>query len=209
MTVVAFVRPADDAAAAEIGAWGDDVRRIALAAKATVIDRVGSANTRRVDVDQVLIKSADHVLWFGHGRDDALVANSVPVVDVANIGYLQDGVLIAIACDSANRLGPDAVRIYGVRTFLGFDDHLGWPAQAPGPMRDAVVQGLDCLFSQQHDLDYAANQLRRELVGARLEYEINGANYGLSAGEATTAWLFAKSNAASVRMYGDGSATLV
>jgi hypothetical protein len=109
---------------------------------------------------------------------------------------------------TAKRAGPSCIQSLGVRAFLGFDDKLGWPAKAANPTRDAIVAGLDCLFSQSHDIDCAASQMRRGFLSARADYENNGrTHYGLTAGETDTAWLFAKSNGGSIRVVGDASAT--
>jgi hypothetical protein len=206
--VLAVVRPADDAAAVELSAWGDEVRRTAASAHPSIIDCAGSANVNRAAIDNLLSAGPDHLLWVGHGRDDALIAHSSAMVDSANVGQLSGGVVVAIACLAARALGPDSVYNHGVRAFLGFDDVLGWPANAPGPMRDAIVDGLAGLATDQHDVDDASRELRARFASARMEYEHRGAVYGLTAGDSLTAWLFAKSNGGSVRVDGDGAATL-
>jgi hypothetical protein len=209
MSEVAFVRPADDAAAADLSSWGDDLRQLAAQAGGVrITDRAGSSNTDRTTIDHLLESNPDHLFWFGHGRDDALIARGDAIVDTANVGALSGGALVAIACKAALSLGPLCTQNHGVRGFLGFDDYVGWPVQAPQPTRDAIVQGLACLLTEDHDLDCAATQLRNGFGRARLEYEANGALHGLSDGDAMTAWLFAKSNGGSVRVYGDSTTTL-
>jgi hypothetical protein len=207
VTNLAFVLPADDAAAVQLAGWGDELRQTA-SSHAAVADLTGVANVIRTNVDN-LVSAADHLLWFGHGREDALVSGTAAIVDASNVGALLGGVVVAMACKAAISLGPQAVTTAGVDSFLGFDDEIGWPVMAASPTRDAFVQGLHCLFTQGHDVSSAAHQLRKYFHVARQSYESQGAAFGLIASEAQTAWLFAKSNAGSVRVLGSGSATLI
>lgn len=210
MTSVVFIRPADDAAGSDLSDWGDEVRRAAVAAAAaapgTVDDYAGGANTSRATIDAALGSGPDHVVWFGHGRTDALIASGSTLIDSANVGGIT-GVLIAIACDTALALGPTCLG-GNVKAFLGFDDHVGWPAKAPDPMGEAITDALERLFSHQTDIDDAARELRYNFSVARREYEHNGQAHGLTAGEAMTAWLWAKSNGGSVREQGVTTTTL-
>lgn len=73
----------------------------------------------REEVEERLA-GASMVLFFGHGTDTAL-GNPV-VIDMANI-YLATGIVVAVACWSANRLGLEATNS-GAHAFVGFCDEI-------------------------------------------------------------------------------------
>jgi hypothetical protein len=73
----------------------------------------------RQEVEQYLA-AAEAVLFFGHGSDAAL--GSPAVMDTGNI-HLATGIIVAVACWSANGLGPEAVRS-GADGFVGFSDEI-------------------------------------------------------------------------------------
>jgi hypothetical protein len=60
------------------------------------------------------------LLYVGHGTADEL--GIPPLIDATNAGEIE-GMIVAVACRSAQRLGPDAVRA-GVRNYVGFIDDL-------------------------------------------------------------------------------------
>jgi hypothetical protein len=62
------------------------------------------------------LANARSVLYVGHGDADAL--GKPPVIDASNVGQIK-GVLVAIACDSGERLGPAAVA-GGTSAYVGF-----------------------------------------------------------------------------------------
>jgi hypothetical protein len=66
------------------------------------------------------LADADMVLFFGHGSDAAL--GSPAVIDSANV-HLATGIVVAVACWSANELGPKAMRS-GAAAFVGFSDEI-------------------------------------------------------------------------------------
>ena len=206
MTVVLVIRPADDSSAVQVGAWGQAIRQ-KLPSGPMVSDLTGAQVTRAA-VDQALAWHPDHVLWFGHGQDDALVSSGSAVVDDANVRDLGGGVVVAIACYSAVTLAGQAVAHPSVAAFLGFNDEFGFPANAPIPMAEAVITGLDRFVRSGSDIGSAHSDLVAELDAARIEYKTNGAAWGLTTSESRLAWLFAKSNRASLRLAGDSTATL-
>lgn len=205
MTDVLVVRPADDSSAIQVAAWGQAVRQKLVAS--AVVDLTGS-QVDRAGVDRELAAHPRHLFWFGHGIDDALTAGGAAMVDDANVGHLGGGVVVAIACYAAVDLGGQATAYNTVRAFLGFDDEFGFPATAPLPMAQAVLNGLDEFVSHKRDINALCTELRSELDGARIEYKTNGAAWGLTMSESRLAWLFAKSNRASLQLIGDTTATL-
>jgi hypothetical protein len=200
MKDILFVRPADDSAATQIAAWGQAVRQYAARFKA---DDLCSSQATRVNVDSRLSVGFRHLFWFGHGTEQALIAHGAGLVDSANIGKVRGGMVVAIACYSAIKLGRMAKAGSYPRAYLGFDDEFGFPANAPLRMMFAVTRGLSGLFLRADDIQSAAMALRKQFDSARVDYKKNGTAWGLSPADARTAWLFAKSNRYSLKTHGD------
>ncbi len=59
-----------------------------------------------------------HLLYFGHGGRDVL--GDPVLVDFRNIGLLSGRIVLAMACNSADTLGPEAVNNQAVAAYLGF-----------------------------------------------------------------------------------------
>jgi hypothetical protein len=200
-----FVRPADDSTAVVVAAYGQAVRQMASGFVST--DLCGPQASRH-NVDGELAASSS-LFYFGHGTDAALVANGVALVDQDNLRGLNGGLVVAIACYASLTLGGVAgVSHPNVAAFLGFDDEVGIPLQAPVPMGEAVVEGLRCLVTNGHTIACAADQMRARFDQARAVYKMNGPLFGMSPSDTRTAWLFAKSNRYSIQVRGDGSAVL-
>jgi hypothetical protein len=200
MIDILFIRPADDSAAIQVAVWGQAVRQMAGSLST---DDLSGPQASRKSVDTKLSAGARHLFWFGHGTTTELISNGQALVDAKNINRLSGGMLVAIACYAGDALGQQAGVPSHCEAFLGFDDELGFPAAAPLPMMLAVTRGLSCLFHKSHHIGCAADQLRKQFDASRLDYKQNGAAYGLSASDARTAWLFAKSNRYSVCTHGD------
>ena len=73
----------------------------------------------REEVEEQLA-GADTVLFFGHGSDTTL--GNPAVIDMTNI-HLATGIVVAVACWSANGLGPEA-KNSGAHAFVGFCDEI-------------------------------------------------------------------------------------
>lgn len=74
----------------------------------------GDASDRQ-HLEDALPESGD-IYYFGHGTEDAL---GIPtLIDRDNVSRIRD-MLVAVACDSAERLGPAAIAA-GTRAFVGF-----------------------------------------------------------------------------------------
>lgn len=201
VTNILFVRPADDSAAITVATWGYALFQMVPSA-CSAKDMSGSANVSRTIVDQELNTGVQHLFWFGHGSDTALISANAAMVDSANLQNLQSGMVVAIACYAGGSLGTAAGGMAGVKAFLGFDDELGFPSAFPARMGQAVVEGLRCLFLDNHDIACAANELRDAFDRARIDYKANGMAYGLNVDGTRLAWLFAKSNRHSVTLHG-------
>ncbi|MGV0594971.1 hypothetical protein [Mycolicibacterium porcinum] len=204
MAHLLFVRPADDSAAGQIATLGQALR--VLVSACTTTDLYGTqADRATVDAE---LPNATSLFYFGHGSPTALVAHGAALVDYQNIGMLGGGIVVAIACHASDTLGRLAVHTSAVSAFLGFDDEFGFPLLAPVPMAMAVIDGLRGLITQGDSIGTAACELIRQFSLAKLDYKTNGPRYGLSASDARTAWLYAKSNKHSVCLDGDTSAKL-
>lgn len=202
---IVFFRPADDKAAKVLATWGQSIANLARAHGHMVVDIGGSSVTRtRVDTE---IQLHDHVVWFGHGLDDELIAYGAAMIDKSNLSTNQTEICIAISCYAAVDLRQTFVGSVG-SAFVGFDDEFTVPAKAPLPMQLAIRNGLDCLFTQAHNVGCATFQLRVALRDLRDDYKINGSSYGLTAGETRLAWMCAKNNQYSLQLIGDQSAVI-
>lgn len=95
--------------------WGEPLYR---ATRRNGSDCLLDGPTRREVEEQ--LASADTVLFFGHGSDMAL--GNPAVIDMTNI-HLATGIVVAVACWSASRLGPEA-KSSGVDAFVGFCDEI-------------------------------------------------------------------------------------
>jgi hypothetical protein len=198
-----FLRPADDSAAAQVATWGQVlIQRLGSRTHTDLAGRLAS----REAVDAELSYGVRSLFHFGHGTEDALVGNGDPLVDTTNASRVPEAI-VAIACESAVELGPRAVE-QGVRSYLGFDETLGFPAKAALPMGFAVSNGLSCLFTSGHAIGCAAEQMRQEFEKARQEYRKRGAAYGLSGSDTRAARVFMRSNLYSLKLLGDENTTI-
>jgi len=202
---ILILRPADDNTAQILEVWGQAFINLANAFGFANSD-VAGANVTRAKVDTAMLQH-DHVLWFGHGLDDELIAHGLPMIDSANLLSNSGGICIAIACHAANGLGQLA-GTSASSALIGFDDEFTIPAKAPLPMQLALRRGLECLFRQRHDVACATDQLREEFRLLRDEYKQIGAGLGLTAGETRLAWMCAKNNQYSLQLSGNSNASL-
>lgn len=176
MADLLFVRPADDQAAILCSLIGDRlVRWLQSGAhsitKRTFLDLPGSTNTSRAQVDAELAKGHGHLLYFGHGRPNALVGNGVALVDNTNVGWLpRSSVVVAVACYSRSGLGTGAVGRGEVTAYLGWEDELPIPQLYPLPMVDALSFGLLPLLQGQ-DVTAAITDIKARLATALASYQ--------------------------------------
>jgi hypothetical protein len=156
-----------------------------------------------VDTELAAAPGSD-LLYFGHGQRAQLGA-PIALVDGVNVAYLQGSVVLAMACSSAERLGPDAVQ-NGVRTWIGFTRPvllpLGAGSAALAPWHAAPLAALGgasaaaVVKQTQDEFGRVADQM-------------------LAAGPSATPWtqvvtdsLVQRGIAATFRFDGDGSATI-
>lgn len=107
-------------------AAGDVERYMAEHWAQRLVGRVGRAVSETIralrspERDDVTVALPDSigVFYFGHGTADALGAP--PLIDAANIAETR-GIVVAVACRSAQALGPHAIDA-GLQTYVGFMD---------------------------------------------------------------------------------------
>jgi hypothetical protein len=124
-----LIRPANDAAAIDLSNWGANLRPDVASALHTLAADLYAAATTRSAVDAAF-PGTRCVLFFGHGNYAELLGAGNILVDTANIGRISGNIFVAIACSSANVLGPDAVS-QGVEAYLGFTDRFAWVSRDP------------------------------------------------------------------------------
>lgn len=98
----------------------------------TVQDVSGTGATRS-NVAAALKSSAECLIYYGHAELDYLPAQddiAPPVIDTSNDHLLTGMIVCAVACSSANVLGPHAVK-KGVRTYIGYTEI--WSVVTGGP----------------------------------------------------------------------------
>ncbi|HST33322.1 MAG TPA: hypothetical protein VLJ80_07350 [Solirubrobacteraceae bacterium] len=171
---VLIVTPRDDPAARQCAKWADQ-----LAA------RYGSevvvlTPRRRSEVDEALV-SGNHVLYFGHGVRDALIArkrlfkSEIRLADRDNLTGAQKRVVVAIACWSAEelaRLVTDPSNSTSVRCYVGWLDEVSWPNDWRDPIGEALVESLSLLFDGQTVGDLR-DELRLRFQAAHDTYRAN------------------------------------
>jgi len=204
---VLFVRPADDASAAKLAAWAERLQALFPDS----FDDV-STGVDRPTIDALLGRSPRALVWFGHGRSDALTSMSEAMVDAENVAGLAGRAIVAVACEAASGLGPEALRL-GVQGFLGFRRILVWPIAEPDPIGEALVLGLSCLFDSGHHLGCARDKLAAFLdqaVEAHYRQAQGGGFSGLdgSPSDAMLAYMGALNNRDGLIVVGDELATL-
>src|SRR5271157_5302231 len=115
MAAVLLIRPANDAVAIELSGWAATLKSHSSTHQITDL---AAASATRSGVDNGL-SPHDLTIFFGHGTPSRLRGSSVDLVDAANVGSASGKALIAIACSSADVLGPTAIKL-GVKAYLGF-----------------------------------------------------------------------------------------
>jgi hypothetical protein len=141
MADLVLIRPANDAAAIDLSNWGANLRADITSAGHTLAVDLYATATARPAVDAAL-GGKRCVFFFGHGNPTELLGASSALVDTANVGIARTSILVAIACSSANVLGPDAVS-QGVEAYLGFSDRFVWLARDPDRrFEPAVAAGV-------------------------------------------------------------------
>ncbi|GFE17964.1 hypothetical protein Sgleb_60110 [Streptomyces glebosus] len=141
------------------------------------------------------------VIYFGHGKPNALEARGQALVDLANEGDIQ-GVLIAIACHTANGLGSSRFGGSSNRAFLGFDTYLIHPCRNSSRANDAYEQALSGLFFGA-TLQGIAESLRANLLQAAQDYKTNRSVYRISRGDAIAIFGGLRSNVLAMVCYGN------
>lgn len=166
----------------------------------------------RQAVEQQLARLPRALVWLGHGQADALISAGLPVLDAGNIGALKGKAIIALACDAAIELGPEAER-QGVRAFFGFRRRFSWLNPDPETFRSALLNGLGCLFDQGHELSCAEARFRQVLDALAGSYYEDARRTGFYSvaedpSDALVGYLAMNTNKDGLRVIGDGTATL-
>ncbi|MFN0072972.1 MAG: hypothetical protein ACKVVP_15920 [Chloroflexota bacterium] len=70
------------------------------------------------------------IVFYGHAETDKLYAHGTlaqakdPAIDLNNAHLLQDKIIYAVACQSAKKLGDDAVNTHGAKVYVGYEEKL-------------------------------------------------------------------------------------
>ncbi len=118
MTVVLFDADAPDDPALENSHWVAAQTAFVLADRCRVV--TGTSVTRSVVEENLADSACVGFAYFGHGRNDALVAPTGVVLDLQNLARVGPRWLHAFACNSGNTLAMSAPR-EGAGAYLGYN----------------------------------------------------------------------------------------
>ena len=147
MTVL-FVTPSDDRSSRLCAKWAAELAA-EFPNRVTVL-----SGTSRQALDEALA-THQHVFYFGHGEPEALIVppgllrEKIVLGDRENLPGVADRIVVAVACWSCEGLATQVTNAPGsfpVVAYLGWLDDISWPDERPGPIGDAVVEGLTALF---------------------------------------------------------------
>jgi len=145
MPSILLVRPANNAVAIELSHWGAALKGLSGQARVPIGSDLASSGATRTAVDNAL---PGHValFFFGHGTPAKLLGGSSDLVDANNVGLAAGHAIVAIACSSADTLGPIAIN-NGVEAYLGFTKKLTWISGDPdGKFQPAICCGPEQLM---------------------------------------------------------------
>ena len=163
---------------------------------------VGSIATRPA-VDASL-GGCDVFLFFGHGTKGRLQGSGTDLVDALNVGSLSGTVVVAIACWSAVKLGPDAISA-GAKAYLGFDDLVAFlPSDPDDEFGDSFTAGIRSMLTGA-DAASALGDMRKRLDLA-FDFYRKGAGAGRT--DSVIGWLCANWDKSRLTLLGNGAATL-
>ncbi len=143
-----LITPADDGIAKRVARWAERLQK-----QFPLLDRREARARSEIDA---LLSARRDLLYFGHGKPDALVASpgrfqgKQPLIDSFNLPTQPGRVVIAIACWSGEKLGSAVTEAAGsatpVAAYLGWLDEVGWPPGLAEPIEEAVLEGLSPLL---------------------------------------------------------------
>ncbi|MGO4502558.1 MULTISPECIES: hypothetical protein [unclassified Dyella] len=169
---LALVVPRDDAAARQACDWADDlVARWPSHAVASRVDDRSPANRQTIQL--LLASKADLTLYFGHGNTRAWLTLGRVTMGVAAVAAGAGTAVVSVACETGQRLGPQAVTA-GVIAWLGFTIRVPVMPTHKGldPIGDALVDGLEVLGKAQ------SMQVARDAVVSALDRTVDSFRNG-------------------------------
>lgn len=176
---VLVLQPRDDAAARLLA----DCASVLVGNYASLLTPLVTRKRARVEHHMA---QHNHLFYFGHGVSDALVCTGFlsgrrRLIDLNNIGPDKDRVVVAVACWSADSLGPSATDLANgpvVRAYLGWPDEIAIPPSWPEPIYDAVRIGVGHLIAG-YTIGAAGHELSTALRAAHDRYRSDGAYVGM------------------------------
>lgn len=198
-----LIRPANDAAALDLSNWCTNLIPTLAAGGHTVAgDLHATAATRAAIRSNLPAKRC--VTFWGHGTSTQLRGAGGPLVDTANVGLAAGSIFLAIACSSADVLGPDAIS-QGVEAWLGFNNLFVWVSRDPDrQFEPAIAAGVKDLIAGG-DVDSARAAIFTGLQRAFVFYQ-TGAGRGTT--NSTFGWLAASHDSSRLTLVGNPAATL-
>jgi hypothetical protein len=145
MPIVFLVRPANNAVAIELSGWAATLHNVVSTAAVYISADFASTAASRAAVDNTLPLN-DALFFFGHGTLAKLLGATSDLVDAGNVALASGHAIVAIACSSADTLGPLAINS-GVEAFIGFTRKLVWISGDPDrQFQPAICSGPESLM---------------------------------------------------------------
>jgi len=202
MSDLCLIRPANNAAAVELANWGSSLARDIASSSHSLRKDIYSVAATRAAVEKELGPSRA-TLFFGHGRKSRLEGYSSDVIDSSNVGKAAGNILIAIACWSAAKLGPDAFSA-GVEAYLGFDEQFVWLSGDPEhQFEPAALSGIREMLNSGADIAVCATTTQTEFDSVFAFYKTGA---GSARPNAIVGWLAAAWDRDHLVVLGKGSA---
>jgi hypothetical protein len=174
MTDVLVIRPEGDETERILSAWVDMLLPpgTMLPGVTVVHDLQGAARATAAAV-QAQCPNCDIVLYFGHGARASL--GDPVLLDTATISAANRRIVIAVACESSDTLGPAAVNNQGVTEYFGFSEPLFVHIVIPALFGAELTNHLRAYLSGTSSLKQAASDVVSDFQDLEALYR-SGAN---------------------------------
>ena len=144
MTGILITNPAHDDVTTYLFHWSREIKELAEAKFRSVKEFMQKDVTRSNIESYIRKANPKFVIFHGHGNYDQICGfekNEVLIKSGINDNHLSGKIIHSVTCNSAESLGPSAVK-KGALAFVGFDDEFYFPYNpllASKPMDDVTA----------------------------------------------------------------------
>jgi hypothetical protein len=162
MPDVVVIRPNGDAVEGTLSVWVDLLLPPGIGLPGVnVVTDLSSPTTATAAATQAACGTGDVILYFGHGSEDSL--GDPKLVDTTTIASASGRTVVAIACLSAETLGPDAVSSHNIKAYLGFSEPLFVYNASPALFGFEIARRLASYLAGVTTLSQAQNGMAADL----------------------------------------------